>query len=44
MNINERRCFVGVKVDPDKKNDQADRAILNAAAKIIGSLAEYASK
>jgi hypothetical protein len=44
MNINGRRCFVGGKVDPDKKNDQADRAILNAAAKIIGSLAEYASK
>lgn len=44
MHVGGRRAFVGVRVDPDKKNDQADRAILNATAKIIGSLAEYGSK
>jgi hypothetical protein len=44
LTVKERRCFVGVKVDPDKKQDRADRNILKATAKVIGSLIEYGSK
>jgi hypothetical protein len=44
VTVNGRRCFVGVKIDPDKKQDRADRDMLKATAKIIGSLAEYRSK
>jgi hypothetical protein len=44
MTIKGRRCFVGVKIDPDKKQDRADQNTLKATAKIIGALAEYATK
>ncbi|MET4259789.1 hypothetical protein ABIC09_004747 [Bradyrhizobium sp. S3.12.5] len=43
MGVGGRRSFVGVGVDPDKKQDKADRAKLRAAAKAIAQLAEYHS-
>lgn len=44
MTIKGRRCFVGVRIDPNKKQDKADQQMLKATAKIIGGLAEYAGK
>lgn len=44
MTIKGRRCFVGVRIDPNKKQDKADRQTLKVTAKIIGALAEYAGK
>jgi hypothetical protein len=41
MRVSSRRCFVGVVVDPDKKQNKADRAKLTAAATAIAQLAEY---
>lgn len=35
------KCFVGVTVDADKKQDKADPALLAAAAGEIGKLDEY---
>jgi hypothetical protein len=39
-----RRCFVGTRVDADKKRDKADQALLRATAKDIGGLAELRGK
>jgi hypothetical protein len=41
MTVGGRRCFVGVVVDPTKKQDRADRAKLTSAAKMIAQLSEY---
>lgn len=43
MTVAQRRCFVGVTVDPEKKRNKADRAKLESAAKAIAELAEYRS-
>lgn len=39
--INKVRYFVGVVVDPSKKKDKADQAILKKAAKLLGELEEF---
>ncbi|WP_441277965.1 hypothetical protein AB7783_13995 [Tardiphaga sp. 172_B4_N1_3] len=44
LTVAGRRCFVGVKIDPVKKQNRADQEMLKASAKIIGALAEYGSK
>lgn len=41
LRVGGKKCFVGVKVDHDKKSDRADRALLAAAAKEISELPEY---
>lgn len=41
LQIDEKKCFVGVKVDPAKKQDKADVELLKAAAIAIGKLNEY---
>lgn len=41
LTVEGRRCFVGVRVDPNKKQDKADPKILRAAAELIGALHEY---
>jgi hypothetical protein len=42
--VNGKRCFVGTRVDSNKKQDKADQAMLRATAKDIGNLAEYRAK
>jgi hypothetical protein len=44
IRVNGRRCFVAVRVDPSKKRDRADQALLKATAKAIGELPEYGAK
>lgn len=39
-----QRCFVGTRVDADKKRDRADQDMLKATAKDIGGLAEWRAK
>jgi hypothetical protein len=41
LTVEGEKCFVGVRVDPDKKKDRADRSLLEAAARDIGALPEY---
>ena len=36
-----KRAFVGTKVDPGKKKDRADQALLKAAAEEISALTDY---
>ncbi len=38
LRVTGRRCFVGVEVDPDKKQDRANQAKLKSAAKTIAKL------
>lgn len=40
LTVSGKRCFVGTRVDPDKKKDKADQALLRATAKDIGRLFE----
>jgi hypothetical protein len=40
LTVAGKRCFVGTRVDADKKRDKADQALLKTTAKDIGSLAE----
>jgi len=44
LTVNGKRCFVGVRVDADKKRDNADQDIMKRAAKDVGDLSEYASR
>lgn len=44
LTVSGKRCFVGTRVDPDKKRDRADQALLRATAKDIGRLVEARSK
>ena len=39
--VDGRKCFVGLQVDPDKKQNRADQEKLKAVAKEIGRLDEY---
>lgn len=39
--IESRRCFVGVAVDPDKKRDRADQELLRIAARRLGAYSEF---
>jgi hypothetical protein len=41
LQVNGRRCFVGVNVDPAKKQDKADQQMLKSTAKVIAGLQEY---
>lgn len=41
--VEGRRCFVGVAVDPDKKRDRADQELLAIAAKRLGAFREFIS-
>ena len=41
LQVEGKRCFVGVKVDPSKKQNKASPKILKATAKLIGALHEY---
>ena len=41
LHIQGKRCFVGVRVDPSKKQNKASNKILVATAKLIGALDEY---
>jgi hypothetical protein len=41
LKITGRRCFVGVEVDPDKKQDRADQQKLKSSAKAIAEFDEY---
>jgi hypothetical protein len=36
-----KRCFVGVNVDPNKKQDKADQKLLRNTAQKIGELLEF---
>lgn len=39
--VDGRRCFVGVAVDPDKKRDRANQQLLTIAARRLGSFSEF---
>jgi hypothetical protein len=39
--VGDRRCFVGVAVDPDKKRDRANQQLLTVAAKRLGDFSEF---
>jgi hypothetical protein len=41
LQVGGRKCFIGVLVDPEKKQDRADQAMLKAAALRVAELAEY---
>jgi hypothetical protein len=43
-NVAGKRCFVGTRVDADKKRDRADQGLLRATAKDIGDLVEQQGK
>lgn len=38
LTVDGKRCFVGTRVDADKKQDRADQTLLRATAKDIGGL------
>jgi hypothetical protein len=42
--VGPRRSFVGVAVDPDKKRDRADQALLAATAKRLGRFLEFGAR
>jgi hypothetical protein len=39
--VEGRRCFVGVAVDPDKKRDRANQQLLTIAARRLGGFSEF---
>lgn len=39
--VEGKRCFVGVEVDPNKKQNRADRAKLKSAAEAVAALSDY---
>ena len=39
--VEDRRCFVGVAVDHDKKRDRANQRLLAIAAKLLGRFSEF---
>lgn len=41
LTVDGSRCFVGVTVDPEKKSNRADQALLRSAALEIAKLEEY---
>ncbi len=41
LKVMGRRCFIGVEVDPEKKQDRADQAKLKSSAKAIAQFDEY---
>jgi hypothetical protein len=41
LTVGGKRCFVGVRADPSKKQDKADQTLLRNAASDIAALAEY---
>jgi hypothetical protein len=41
LTVAGKRAFVGVRVDPDKKQDKANQELLKKAAADIAALAEY---
>lgn len=41
FNVNGTKTFVGVRVDPDKKQDRANQQFLDLAAKEVGALSIY---
>jgi hypothetical protein len=42
--VQERRCFVGVAIDPNKKRDRADQILLATAARRLGGFCEFAPR
>ena len=44
VTVNGKRCFVGTRVDTDKKRDKADQSTMKRAAKDIGELSEYLTR
>lgn len=44
LHIEGVKAFVGVRVDADKKQDKADRALMSAAAQFISELDEHGQK
>jgi hypothetical protein len=44
VEIEGKRCFVGVRVDADKKQQRANNSLLKAAAKDVASFQEYKHK
>jgi hypothetical protein len=43
LKVGNKKCFVGVRYDPSKKQDQANQQLLKNAALDIGKLREYAT-
>ena len=41
LTVGGKRCFVGVRIDPSKKQDKANQGLLRSAAEDIARLAEY---
>ena len=41
LNVAGRRCFVGMRVDPEKKQDRANQSLLRATATDIAGLHEH---
>jgi hypothetical protein len=44
LQVAAKRCFVGVRVDPDKKRDKANQEMLKKSALDIANLVEYEKK
>jgi hypothetical protein len=42
--VGDKRCFVGVRVDSQKKQNNANQRLMKSAAKDIGELSEYLSR
>lgn len=41
LTVGGKRCFVGVRIDPSKKQNKANQGLLKSAAEDIARLAEY---
>jgi hypothetical protein len=41
LTVGGKRCFVGVRIDPSKKQDKANQELLKATASDIAKLLEY---
>ncbi|WP_456680037.1 hypothetical protein [Bradyrhizobium sp. USDA 3311] len=41
LKVAERRCFVGLSIDPSKKQNKANRQLLVATARMAAEFAEY---
>ncbi|MFQ3454719.1 hypothetical protein PMN64_15575 [Bradyrhizobium sp. UFLA01-814] len=41
IQVERKRCFVGVNVDPNKKQDKADQQMLRNTAQKIGLIVEF---
>jgi hypothetical protein len=44
LQVAGKKCFVGVRVDPSKKQNKANKGLMNLAVEDIARLAEYTGR